>query len=286
LARYFYQAVQIIISAINCGSLILNTEFHHYYQQIRSKQKREALIWSGLMLVLYLWAGSISELNLKTIFVNAPHFFDYIGQTVPTLHWHDLFADGHTKGSLAYWGYRLNIQLPLIWETIQLAFSSTILSTVLAVVLAFIAANNTDSPKWLKFSVRTFVAFLRTMPELAWAVMCVMAFYESIETASDKPVRGLKACGAGRLQRMRFALWPQVQPIFLSYSFMRLEINFRQSTILGLVGAGGIGQELMTSIKLDRYDQVSMTLLLIIFVVSVMDYASGKLRKRVVEGTF
>jgi len=303
------QAAQRFISAINCGSLILNTEFHHYYQQIRSKQKREALIWSGLMLVLYLWAGSISELNLKTIFINAPHFFDYIVQTVPTLHWADLFADGHTKGSLAYWGYRLNIQLPLIWETIQLAFSSTILSTALAVVLAFIAANNTDSPKWLKFSVRTFVAFLRTMPELAWAVMCVMAFgigaipgfialtlhtvgsltklfYESIETASDKPVRGLKACGAGRLQRMRFALWPQVQPIFLSYSFMRLEINFRQSTILGLVGAGGIGQELMTSIKLDRYDQVSMTLLLIILVVSVMDYASGKLRKRVVEGTF
>ncbi len=287
----------------------MNKEFHHYYQQIRSKQKREALIWSGLMLVLYLWAGSISELNLNTIIVNAPHLFDYIGQTVPTLHWADLFADGHTKGSFAYWGYRLNIQLPLIWETIQLAFSSTILSTLLAVVLAFIAANNTDSPKWLKFSVRTFVAFLRTMPELAWAVMCVMAFgigaipgfialtlhtvgsltklfYESIETASDKPVRGLKACGAGRLQRMRYALWPQVQPIFLSYSFMRLEINFRQSTILGLVGAGGIGQELMTSIKLDRYDQVSMTLLLIILVVSIMDYASGKLRKRVVEGTF
>lgn len=287
----------------------MNKEFHHYYQQIRSKQKREALIWSGLMLVLYLWAGSISELNLNTIIVNAPHLFDYIGQTVPTLHWAGLFADGHTKGSFAYWGYRLNIQLPLVWETIQLAFSSTILSTLLAVVLAFIAANNTDSPKWLKFSVRTFVAFLRTMPELAWAVMCVMAFgigaipgfialtlhtvgsltklfYESIETASDKPVRGLKACGAGRLQRMRYALWPQVQPIFLSYSFMRLEINFRQSTILGLVGAGGIGQELMTSIKLDRYDQVSMTLLLIILVVSIMDYASGKLRKRVVEGTF
>lgn len=287
----------------------MNTEFHHYYQQVRSRQKREALIWSGLMIVLYLWAGSISELNIKTVIINAPHFFDYIGQTVPTLHFSDLIADSHTKGSFAYWGYRLNIQLPLIWETIQLAFSSTILSTLLSVVLAFIAANNTDSPKWLKFGVRTFVAFLRTMPELAWAVMCVMAFgvgaipgfialtlhtvgsltklfYESIETASDKPVRGLKACGAGRLQRMRYALWPQVQPIFLSYSFMRLEINFRQSTILGLVGAGGIGQELMTSIKLDRYDQVSMTLLLIILVVSLMDFASGKLRKRVVEGTF
>ena len=109
-------------------------------------------------------------------------------------------------------------------------------------------------------------------------------FYESLETVSDKPVRGLAACGASQLQRMRFALWPQVKPIFLSYSFMRLEINFRQSTILGLVGAGGIGQELMTSIKLDRYDQVSITLLLIIIVVSLLDYTSGKLRKRVVEG--
>jgi len=83
---------------------------------------------------------------------------------------------------------------------------------------------------------------------------------------------------------MRFAFWPQVKPTFLSYSFMRLEVNFRSSTILGLVGAGGIGQELMTNIKLDRYDQVSMTLLLIIVVVSVLDYVSGELRKRVVEG--
>ena len=75
-------------------------------------------------------------------------------------------------------------------------------------------------------------------------------------------MRGLAACGASALQKVRFALWPQVKPIFLSYGFMRLEINFRSSTILGLVGAGGIGQELMTNIKLDRYDQVSMTLLL------------------------
>ena len=71
---------------------------------------------------------------------------------------------------------------------------------------------------------------------------------------------------------------------FLSYGFMRLEINFRSSTILGLVGAGGIGQELMTNIKLDRYDQVSMTLLLIIIVVSLLDMLSGRLRQWVLEG--
>jgi phosphonate transport system permease protein len=285
----------------------LNTDFNHYYQQIRGKQKRETLIWSLTLAIIYLGAGSIAEFNLHTVFISIPHFFDYLAETIPVLHWHNLLADGHTEGSLAYWGYRLPIQLPLIWETLQLAVASTILSVVVAVILAFLAANNTQSPPWLRLSIRTFVAFLRTMPELAWAVMFVMAFgigaipgflalalhtigsltklfYESLETASDKPVRGLAACGAGKLQRMRFALWPQVKPIFLSYSFMRLEINFRQSTILGLVGAGGIGQELMTSIKLDRYDQVSMTLLLIIIVVSLLDYASGKLRQRVVEG--
>ncbi|ATM86576.1 TPA: phosphonate ABC transporter, permease protein PhnE [Yersinia enterocolitica] len=285
----------------------MNTDFNRYYQQIRGKQKRETLIWSLALAIIYLGAGSIAEFNLHTVFISIPHFFDYLAETIPVLHLNSLFADGRTEGSFAYWGYRLHIQLPLIWETLQLAIASTILSVIVATVLAFMAANNTQSPAWLRLMIRTFVAFLRTMPELAWAVMFVMAFgigaipgflalalhtigsltklfYESLETASDKPVRGLAACGAGKLQRMRFALWPQVKPIFLSYSFMRLEINFRQSTILGLVGAGGIGQELMTSIKLDRYDQVSMTLLLIIIVVSLLDYASGQLRKRVVEG--
>lgn len=74
-----------------------------------------------------------------------------------------------------------------------------------------------------------------------------------------------------------------MKPLFLSYGFMRLEINFRSSTILGLVGAGGIG-ELMTNIKLDRYDQVSITLLLIILVVSALDMLSGRLRLWVLEG--
>lgn len=285
----------------------MNKDFAHYYQQIRSKQKRETLIWSLGLVVLYLGAGNIAEFNLHTVWLSIPHFFDYLAETIPTLHWRLLFADGHTEGSFAYWGYRLNIQLPLIWETLQLALAATILSVLVAGVLAFLAANNTHSPATLRLTIRTLVAFLRTMPELAWAVMFVMAFgigaipgflalalhtigsltklfYESIETASNKPVRGLMACGATPLQRMRFGMWPQVKPVFLSYSFMRLEINFRQSTILGLVGAGGIGQELMTNIKLDRYDQVSMTLLLIILVVSLLDYTSGELRKRVVEG--
>ncbi len=287
--------------------LIVNNDFTRYYLDIRRKQKRDTLFWSLTLVALYLGAGTLAEFNLYEVWVAIPHFFDYLTQIVPVLHWHVLFDDVHTKGSLHYWGYRLPIQLPLIWDTVQLALASTIISVLIASLLAFPAAANTHTPALLRLIIRTMVAFLRTMPELAWAVMFVMAFgigtfpgfltlalhtigsltkmfYEALESASNQPVRGLSACGAGTLQSMRFGLWPQVKPIFLSYSFMRLEINFRLSTILGLVGAGGIGQELMTNIKLDQYDQVSMTLLQIILVVALLDALSGKLRKWVVEG--
>ena len=286
---------------------IPNTEFERYYQQVRARQKRDTFSWSLLLLVLYFAAGSAAEFNLFTIWRSLPNFLDYMFETLPTLHVSALFADVHTKGSLAYWGYRLPIDLPLNGVSCQLALASTLIAVVIATLLAFLAANNAWSPPPLRFAIRVVVAFLRTMPELAWAVIFVMAFgigaipgflalmlhtigsltklfYEAVESAQDKPVRGLMACGASPIQRIRFALWPQVKPIFLSYGFMRLEINFRSSTILGLVGAGGIGQELMTNIKLDRYDQVSITLLLIIIVVSLLDMLSGRLRQWVLEG--
>ena len=266
-----------------------HTEFERYYQQVRTRQKRDTFGWSLVLLALYFAAGHAAEFNLPTIWRSLPNFLDYMFETLPTLHPGVLLADSHTKGSL------------------QLALASTLVAVAVATILAFLAANNAWSPAPLRFAVRVLVAFLRTMPELAWAVIFVMAFgigaipgflalmlhtvgsltklfYEAVESAQDKPVRGLAACGASALQKVRFALWPQVKPIFLSYGFMRLEINFRSSTILGLVGAGGIGQELMTNIKLDRYDQVSMTLLLIIIVVSLLDMLSGRLRQWVLEG--
>ncbi|MFM2481721.1 phosphonate ABC transporter, permease protein PhnE [Celerinatantimonas sp. YJH-8] len=286
----------------------MSITFNDYYQQIRQKQRREGLLWSAAILVVYLYSGHIAEFSWQVIWQGVPHFFDYIDEIMPTLHLSVLFADGHTKGSLAYWGYRLHIQLPLLGQTIAVAIAATILSSLFAAVAAFPAATNTQTHRLLRYVLRAVAAFCRTMPELAWAVMFVMAFgigpipgffalalhsfgtqtklfYESVEVASDKPVRGLRALGATRMERMRYGLWPQVTPTFLSFTFMRLECNFRQSTILGLVGAGGIGQELMTSIKLDHFDQVSMVLLQIIIVVSVLDYLSGKMRHYLLEGT-
>ena len=99
----------------------------------------------------------MAEFNLFTIWHSLPNFLDYMFETLPTLHVSDLFADSHTKGSLAYWGYRLPIQLPLIWETLQLALASTLVAVAIATLLAFVAANNAWSPAPLRFAVRVLV---------------------------------------------------------------------------------------------------------------------------------
>lgn len=287
-------------------------QFDTYYQTIRRQQKRDALLWSSLILFCYLTAGYYAEFSLTNLLTNAPHFFDYLHEILPQLSWETLFAprgeDGRAvAGSLIYWGYRLPIQLPLLWETLNISLAATLLASAIALLLAFLAAGNGYAPPSVRLAVRTLAAFLRTMPELAWALMFVMAygigtfpgfialmlhsvgsltklFYEAVESASNKPVRGLDSCGATTLQKVRFGLWPQVKPGLISYMFLRFEVNFRASTILGLVGAGGIGQELMTNISLDRYDQVSMTLLLIVISVGLIDSVSGYLRRKIVQG--
>lgn len=282
----------------------MNTEFERYYRQVRLRQRRDTLGASALLLAVYFSAGYVAEFNLLTLWHALPDLASYMSDTLPALHLADLFEDPHVKGSLAWWGYRLPVQLPLIQETLQMALASTIMAVVIAMPLAFLAAGNGGAVWPLRLAIRTLVAFLRTLPDLAWAMIFVMAlgigplagtlalmlhstgsltklFYEAVESAQDRPVRGLMACGASALQRIRFALWPQMKPIFISYTLICLEINFRSSTILGLVGAGGIGQELMANIRLDRYDQVSITLLLIIIVVSLLDSLSGQLRRRI-----
>ncbi|MDU5425824.1 MAG: phosphonate ABC transporter, permease protein PhnE, partial [Clostridiales bacterium] len=232
---------------------------------------------------------------------------NYLSDIMPSLHLANLFAGSHVKGSLAWWGYRLPIQLPLVLETLQMALASTLIAVIFAIPCAFLIANNVGAAFPIRFVLRTIAAFLRTMPDLVWAVIFVMAFgigpfsgflamllhstgsltklfYDAVESTQNRTMSGLIACGASSFQQVRFALWSQVKPVIVSLSLMCLEINFRSSAILGLVGAGGIGQELMTNIKLDRYDQVSMTLLLIVIVVSILDSLSGFLRKKVLHG--
>lgn len=281
------------------------------YLLSRQQQKNRALIWSVCIALLYLGSAELIEFDTGALIEGVPHLFDYFADITPHLEASKLleprdFQNHAVPGSLIYWGYRLPIQLRLIWETLNMALAATLVSAAFALLISFLCARNIGIWAPLRMGLRISAIFLRTMPELAWAIMLVMAFgvgpfpgflalvlhttgcmiklfYEALEETHKNAVIGLTSCGANRFQLIRFAYWPAFKPTFISYFFLRLEINFRASSILGIVGAGGIGQELMTNIKLDRFDQVSMTLLLILLVVWLLDLISAKIQAAIVQ---
>jgi phosphonate transport system permease protein len=193
----------------------------------------------------------------------------------------------------------------LMIETVAMGISGTFLAVVLSLPLGMLSARNiTRSP--VVYSVMKEVAnFFRAMPELMLALVFVVAvglgpfagvlaiavhtagflgkFYaEAIENVDPKPVEAVDAAGARFLQKIRHAVFPQVLPLFNSYNLYILDRNIRASTVLGIVGAGGIGFELVMSMKLFEYHKTAALLLVILTTVMLIDWLSSALRKRVV----
>ncbi|MCV6613961.1 MAG: ABC transporter permease subunit, partial [Cellvibrionaceae bacterium] len=208
--------------------------------------------------LLYLGSAELIEFDVGTLIQGAPHLFDYLADIMPQLETSKLLeprdANSHAvPGSLIYWGYRLPIQLRLIWETLNMAFAATLVAAALSLLLSFLCTRNMGVWPPLRLALRSGAIFLRTMPELAWAIMLVMAFgvgpfpgflalvlhttgcmvklfYEALEATQKSAVIGLTSCGASKFQLIRFAYWPAFKPTFISYLFLRLEINFRASS--------------------------------------------------------
>jgi phosphonate transport system permease protein len=184
-----------------------------------------------------------------------------------------------------------------------MSIAGTAIAVTLSVPLAFLAARNT-SPHPVVFQVtRTLLNGLRSVPELIMGIIFVAAvgfgalpgvlalglhsigmvgkfFAEAIEHVDEAPVEAADAAGATRLQVLYHAVLPQVLPQFADVSIYRWEYNFRASTVMGMVGAGGIGFELMGSLRIMQYQEVSAILIVILLMVTVVDSLSGRLRKK------
>lgn len=191
---------------------------------------------------------------------------------------------------------------PLV-DTLAMSVAGTALSVLLSLPLALVAARNT-TPHFLAYRVtRIVLAALRSVPEIILGVLFVAAvgfgalpgvlalafhsvgmvgkFYaEAIEHADPKPLEAAVAAGAGRLQVISHAVLPQVLPQLADVTIYRWEYHFRASAVLGIVGAGGIGFELMAALRLIKYDEVSAILLTILACVVVVDSIGAHLRKR------
>jgi phosphonate transport system permease protein len=188
-------------------------------------------------------------------------------------------------------------------ETMQMAVVGTLLAIVLAVPLGLLAAHNLSPHPLLYAASRTVLNALRGINEFVFALVFVSAvglgpfpgvlalavhtagmlgkFYaEAIEGVDPGPVEGIQATGAGRLQTIRYAILPQVMPAVVAFNLYRFEVAVRSATVLGLVGAGGIGFQLMASMRLFKYQDVAMILVIILALVMVTDLASSRIRRR------
>lgn len=190
---------------------------------------------------------------------------------------------------------------PLV-DTLAMSIAGTALAVVFSLPLALLAAPNTSPHRTIAFVVRTLLAFLRSVPEIILGVLFVAAvgfgalpgvlalalhsvgmvakFYaEAIEHVDPKPLEAARAAGATPTQVILHAVLPQVLPQLTDVTIYRWEYHFRASAVLGIVGAGGIGFELMAALRLLNYDQVSAILLSILACVVVVDTIGSYLRR-------
>lgn len=193
-------------------------------------------------------------------------------------------------------------------ETLAIAFLGTLLGAVFAFPLSFLGAKNINRLNWLRLSTRRGYDVIRAFEALILALIFIRAFglgplpgilaiavseigtfaklfSEAIENTSNRPVEGIKASGGSRLQQIRFGIAPQVNPVILSILLYNFESNVRSGTILGIVGAGGIGFLLSDRIAAYRWDEAWSIIFLIIAMVYLIDWLSGLIRQHLIGKT-
>ncbi|MHB0975349.1 MAG: phosphonate ABC transporter, permease protein PhnE [Thiobacillus sp.] len=205
------------------------------------------------------------------------------------------------------WGYIPQL-LDKMLETVEMTFLATMIALLVSLPLGVLAARNATPHVLVYRLVRDLLSLMRALPELVWALVFVSAvglgplpgvmalafvtigfmgkfFAESIEVVDHKAVEGVRAHGAGWLQVRLFAMLPQALPDFVGTVMYILDHNLRAAAILGLVGAGGIGYDLVMSMRLFQYDRLLLIALSIYLVVTTLDRASDRLRSRIIYGS-
>jgi phosphonate transport system permease protein len=196
---------------------------------------------------------------------------------------------------------RLVLWLASIGETLAIAFLGTLLAALLAFPVSLLAARNVMPFSPLRFTVRRGLDGIRGVNTLIWAliwinvvglgpfagVLAIMTadsgtfgklFSEAMEAADGKPEEGVLAAGGDPVARVRFGLLPQVMPVLLSQILYLMESNTRSATIIGIVGAGGIGQYLTEAIRTLEWQHVSFLVLIVLLTVAAMDFVSSRVR--------
>jgi phosphonate transport system permease protein len=239
----------------------------------------------ALAALALIWSARFLGLSLSELVKGLPWIGDLVARMFPP-----------------NWGFLRQLAKP-VFETIQIAVWGTLAAAMLALPLCFAGARNLV-PGWLFHATRQLFNAARGINEFIFALIFVAAvglgpfagvlalsvhgagmlgkfFAEAVEEADRGPIEALRATGASPLQVIVFGVLPQVLPSWIAATLYRLEVNLRAATILGMVGAGGIGFELYSSLKLFQYQDTATCVLVILAMVMSADYLSSRLRARI-----
>jgi phosphonate transport system permease protein len=246
---------------------------------------KSAGIWLAI-LAIYGWFLSATEVSLPRFLRGLPWMADFVRRMVP--------PDFSVLGSAVIGAL----------QTLQIAVVGTTVAAVLAMPLGFLSARNVVAPSTF-YPARSLLNLFRSIDTMVYALFFVAAvglgpfpgvlavvtyttmtlaklYSEAIEGIEPGAVEAITATGASRLQVLRFGILPQVLPLFASYVLYRLESNIRAATILGFVGAGGIGFYIQTYLRMINYPAAAAVLLVLVAMVMGVDFASSRLRAHLV----
>jgi phosphonate transport system permease protein len=273
--------------------------FERARRECNRLKRLQAIIFGSLFLLAVAASAWMSEVSVGKLIEGFPGLVAYVWGTLPVMRADQLVAD------VGEWYWGLGRWLSLLLDTMLIAFMGTLFGCVGAFLLCFAASRNLTSHYLLYVTSRRLLEVARTVPELVFALIFVYAFglgplpgvlaiavhsmgalgklfAEVNENTDMRPVEGVRAAGGNWTQIMRYAVMPQVLPDFVSYTLLRFEINVRASSVVGFVGAGGIGQELYTVIRQFIYVDISAIVLLLMLTVALIDILCERLRHRLI----
>lgn len=241
------------------------------------------LLVYGLACALLVWSWHGAEIRPLALFRDAGNMATFAADFLPP-NFHE-------------WRYYLSE----IVVTLHIAIWGTVLAVAASVPLGLLAASNI-APWWIYQPVRRLMDACRAINEMVFAMLFVVAvglgpfagvlalfihttgtlaklFSEAVEAIDPQPVEGIRATGANALEEIVYGVIPQVMPLWISYTLYRFEANVRSASVVGMVGAGGIGVVLWEVIRAFHFDQTAAVLLMLIVTVSAVDLASARIRK-------
>jgi phosphonate transport system permease protein len=266
------------------------TVTHKIWQ--RRDRKTQLAIWAAWLIATALFVYCFNLISERTIWA-----FVWDAPTQA--------ADLGARMVPPDWGYIRQLGRP-IWDTLNIATLGTVIAIILAVPVAYCAARNTTPSVTFVRPIALFIIVAsRSINSLIWALMlvtivgpgvfagiiaiglrsigfCAKLLYEAIEEIDESQVEAVRSTGASAAQTTVYGIVPQIMPAFAGITVFRWDINIRESTVLGLVGAGGIGLELNAAITQLYWTQVSLMLLVIIATVVVSEWVSAKVRHAII----